>query len=337
MDNAGIAMMIKHNSQKALVSLFLLAAAPGFVDAQQPPPQHESPAASPPTAEPPDLFDIDMPRPVTDNWKRFSELPLWEEGLSEMSYFDAACTLYKKSRHFTRVHLMNRQFMDERRWIKASPNTRFELPAFKMLIAEQVPTENYNYRFLTSVFLERPSLQPIKVSLSSQEWCGTTFKILQWTRFQEIEPKNWSLDLCSYSYFPDEGDVWIPRPASVDAYESLYLFARAVVASGGQPRKMNLLKSMRSNRDPDPNPVKATLRTDGKPRKITVPFGSFQATRVVLDWSGPETWFDVESNPPYRLLAYQAGDVKARLKFVERRAYWDRSQKSAFYEQNHAP
>ncbi len=285
----------------------------------------------------PQKLEVDLPRPYSEAWKRFSDLELWEDGLSEMCYYDAECVIYGKKRKMTRVHLMNRQVMDERRWVKADEDTTYELPAFKTVISEEVPTENYNYRFLITAFVERPSLEPIKVTVSSQEWCGTTYKSLLWSRFQEIAPSDWSLDLCSFSYFPGEEDVWTPLPASVDAYECLYLFARAVVASGGESRQMRLLRSMRSNRAADPVPLDAVLKVEGDPRRIKVPRGKFEAQRVVVEWEGDETWFDIQTEAPWRLLAYRAGDVAGELRFVERRAYWDRDSKSGFHKQGHAP
>ncbi len=278
-------------------------------------------------------------RPVSDAWKRFSELPLWEDGLSEMSYYDATCVLYDKTRKFTRVHLMNRQFMNTVHYIKATDDLKDPTPAFKLVISEEVPTENYNYRFLTTAFLERPSLRPIKVSATSQEWCGHTFKQLTWERRKEFAPEKWSLDISCYSYHSKEGDRWFPHAneAYIDAHECLFLYARAIVASGGEAHRMSLLKTLRSNHLPDPNPLDATLRIDGKPHQITVPMGSFDAQRVVLDWDGDETWFDVETASPYRLLSFKTGDVQAKLKAVERRAYWDRTQPSTHYKPNRAP
>jgi len=294
-------------------------------------------AESGPPADQPTGLVVEVPRSVSDAWKRFSELALWEDGMSEMCYYDATCDIYGTPRRLTRVHLMNREFLDERRWVKADENTTYKLPVFKMAISEEVPTENFNYRFLTVLYLERPSLEPLEVTVSSQEWCGTTFKQLQWSRFQELDPQTWSMDLMSFSYFPGEGDAWTPFTSDVDAYECLYLFARAVVAAGGEPRPMHLLRSLRSNRAADPHPLDAVLKPEGEPRDIRLPAGKFRAQRVVLDWKGEETWFDVAADPPFQLLAYQAGDVKAELRFTERRAYWDPKWKSGFYKPGQAP
>ncbi len=322
--------------RSSVLSFFLTLCAAGLLFAQGPatPPVGQPPVPTEPQFE----LDIPIPREPSDGWKKFSELPIWEDGLSEMSYYDATCMLYNKPRKYTRVHLFNRQDMDRERSVKAHDKSKQVVPAFKFLVTEEIPTENYNYRFHTTAFLERPGLEPMKLTVSSQEWCGTTFKWLHWSRPAGYSPDNWSLDVCWYSYYGDEGDGWWPWPRSnIDAYEILPLYARAVAASGGEKREMHLLKSMHNAHRPDPIPMDAVLRVEGKARKVQVPLGTFEALRIVLDWEGAETWFDVETNPPYRLLAFKADDVTGRLRFVERRAYWDRKWKSGFHKPNMAP
>ncbi len=315
--------------------LMAVAAVPGVVMAQE----SEAPAKAEESRDPVWSEIRDNDRPVSDAWKTFSDLPLWEDGLSEMSYYDAKCVIYDKERTYTRVHLMNRQFMNTVHYIKAAKDFPNPTPAFKFVIAEEVPTENYNYRFLLTSFFERPSLRPIKVSASSQEWCGHVFKQLMWERRPEVADAEWSLDVTCYSYHDTEGDRWFPFPkqAHIEAHEGLFLQSRAVVAAGGEPRAMLMLKTMRSNHHPDPTPLEAILQPAGKTRKIKVPLGEFEAQRVELKWDGAETWFDIETSAPWRLLAFKADDVEGELRLVERRAYWDRSKKSKFYKQGEAP
>ncbi len=305
--------------------------------------QAQVPSASPAPDEqaqkkiPEYKLTIPIPREPSDAWKKFSELKIWDDGYSEMSYYDAECTIYGKPRKYTRVHLMNRQDMDPQLGIKAGPKSGQTVPAFKFVVAEEIPTENYNYRFLTSAFVERPSLEPLKMTISSHEWCGSTFKWFKWDRPTAFPSDNWSLDICWFSYFEGEGDGWWPWPRpNIDGYEFLPLYARAVVASG-EKREMHLLRSMHHTHRPDPIPIDAVLKIDGKPRKVTVPMGSFEAQRVVVEWEGAETWFDVETAAPHRVLAFKADDVQGKLKFVERRAYWDRDWKSGFHKPNQAP
>lgn len=284
---------------------------------------------------------VTLPRPVSDAWKKFSELSLWEDGLSEMSYYDASCVLHDKRRKFTRVHLLNRQSMDTTFWVKATEHTKTRIPVFQLIISEEVPTDNYPYRFLTSVFLEHPSLEPFKVAASTQEYGGPTYKYLLWTRNwdndQAILPGDWAIDIASHSYWGLEGDRWVPKTADHDPYEGLFLYARAVVASGGESRQMHVLKTLRSNHAADPEPIDGILHTHGDIHKMKVPLGEFDARRVVLEWGGEPTWFEVETAEPYRLLAFRAGDVEAELRFVERGAYWDQNWKSGFYKPGEAP
>ena len=293
--------------------------------------------APPDETEP--AFEFKNDAPISEAWKKFGDLPIWEDGLSEMSYYDATCMIYDRPRKYTRIHLMNRQYMDATFFVKASEHTKDPKSAFKFIISEDIPTDNYNYRFHITSFMERPSLRPIRVVVSSQEWCGTTFKYLNWERHKEVPPKNWSLDVCGLSYLPAEGDRWFPHAdkSYIDAYETLFVYARAVVAAGGEARRMKLLKSMHSNHLPDHKPLDATLRADGPVRKIKVPLGEYSAQRVVLDWKGAETWFDVETVAPFRLLAFKADDVEAKLRFVERRSYWDSDSSSGFYKKGQAP
>ncbi len=251
----------------------------------------------------------------------------WDDGLSEMSYYDATDTLYGKSRRFTRVQMTNRQWMSGESGVKAEegPNS---IPVYKFVISEEIPTENYNYRYLTTMFLGRQDLAPFKLTSTSQEWCGTTFKHLRWSTDE--------MTYLSFSYFGDEGDhVWHP-PVSAVPFQALFLLSREVVASG-KPMELLVLPSVRSNHQIAPEPFKAKLSAEKESTQLTVPMGSVQATRVTLTSSASAAWFDVESKPPHRLLAFDAGGVTGRLKGVERRAYWNRSKPSQHYLQNKAP
>lgn len=202
-----------------------------------------------------------------------SDLTIWDDGLSEMSYYEATDIIYGTQRPYTRVHLFNRQWMDPVTGVKTEPDSRGAVPAFKFLMAEQILTENYNYRYLATVFLRRSDLTPLKMTSSSQEWCGQTFNHLRWTEDR--------LDVQSFSYFPDEGDRTYQRGADAVPFESLFVLARNVVATG-QAQHLQLLPSMRSNRQVVPDPAPATLVPDVATQRVTVPLGTFEVRRVQL-------------------------------------------------------
>ena len=257
----------------------------------------------------------------------FSAMSIWDDGLSEMSYFDATDGIYGKQRKYTRVVLVNRQWMDPVTGTKADPKSDDSVPVFKLNISEEIPTENYNYRYLNTLFLRRPDLQPFKMVVSSQEWCGTTFKHVRWNDEEA--------SFQTFSYFPDEGDRRATATPDVVPYESLLLIARSAVADR-RTRFLNLLQPMRSNHlvQPSGGPARLTVHDEGS---VTVPAGTFPAARVKIKWTGPETSFVVESKPPHRLLKYRQGEASGELAFVERRPYWNRSSGSGYHKPNQAP
>lgn len=259
----------------------------------------------------------------------FSALEQWDDGLSEMCYYDAVEVLYGVERRYTRVHLMNRQWMGERSGVKAAPGDAEAVGVFKFVIAEEIPTDNYNYRFLSTAFLRRSDLKPFKFSVSSQEWCGHTFKTLRWGSD--------GLTMRSFSYFGDEGDRTWHVDGGCVPYESLLVLARAAVASGEGGEELSILPTLRSNHQVVPQTVAGRLVLEGAPGEVRVEAGTFDALRVTLSWPGAETWFDVEAEAPWRVLGFRNGTARGELRFVERRAYWDRQWGSGTYERGGAP
>jgi len=264
-----------------------------------------------------------------DRRQSFSRLPLWDDGLSEMSYYDATDTIYGVERKYTRVHLLNRQWMSAESGVKTEPSAADAVAVFKLVIAEEIPTENYDYRFQTTLFLKRNDLSPFKMVASSQEWCGVSYKHLRWT--------DDSLSLESFGYFPGEGrQSWMLSGDAVPV-ESLVVLARAAVADG-RDRPIQLLGSMRSTKGATPTTASARLVAAKETAQVSVPAGSFEVRRVRLSSAAEDgAYFDVEAEAPYRLIVFQIDGVSGRLRGVERRAYWDRATKSHFYRHGEAP
>jgi hypothetical protein len=277
----------------------------------------------------------------------FSNLPQWDDGLSEMCYYNATDTIYGKTRRYFRVMLLNRQWLDRTQRVKTAPpasagdtsvatsrpDQAEAIGVFKLNIVEEIPTENYNYRLMVTVFLNRASLRPEKLAASSQEWCGTTFKQLQWL------PD--ALKVRGFSYLEGEADREWTLPAEPILYprEALGVLVRAAAASQTDI-PLNLLPPMRSNHMPEPTPSESRLNVSAETRMVRVPFGRFQARKVTLTEAdgGQTAQFFVEAAAPYRLLSagFDSG-LTLSLRFVERRAYWDRSKPSRFYRQGAAP
>lgn len=264
---------------------------------------------------------------VTVESSQLGKLSVWDDGLCEMSYYRATDLIYGTRRAYTRVHLVNRQWMDPATGVKAKKGTAGAVAVFKLNMSEGIPTENYHYRYLTTAFLRRENLQPFKLVVSSQEWCGSTFKQIRWLKE--------AASLKTFSYFGGEGDSERQFDPGAFPYEGLFLLAREVVAEG-EGRALQVLAPMRSSHQVEPVVQSAKL-TIQEPATVTVAAGEFHAQRVDLVWDGALTSFVVESEAPFRLLRFRAGPIRCELLHLERRAYWDRSWPSSYYPSGDAP
>ena len=273
----------------------------------------------------------EKPKPPASG-SRLGALSHWDDGMAEMCYYDAKKTIYGKPRTYTRVHILIREFMDVRTGVKSDDGERSDtLAVFKLNICEEIPTENYNYRLMTSVFLDRRTLRPVKTVSASQEWCGTTFKLLRWTES--------GLNFKSFSYFGDEADREWRLPASVTPLEAASILAREVVAAGGDTNAVELgemLAPLRTNHGGAQRHAPATIEV-ADAAALRVPAGTFEVTPVTIRTSGRDYKYWIETAPPHRLIRYDFGDESGVLRFHERRAYWDRKWASGFHKPEQAP
>ncbi|MCA9243782.1 MAG: hypothetical protein KDA32_07520 [Phycisphaerales bacterium] len=262
---------------------------------------------------------------------KLGQLEIWDDGLSEMCYYDAESTVYGEIRKYTRVHLTNREFFDPIAGVKTDQtDAPGVVPVFKMNIAEEIPTQNYNYRWLTTLFLNRESLQPLKAVFSSQEWCGATYKHARWT--------DAGATLRQFSYFEGEAESQHDWPANVWPFEASFMLAREFVAGGAIPKIDGMLPALRSNRE-TPAEVERDVAFIAMGRdRVTTPAGEFEVEKVQLRLG--KKWrytFSVESRAPFRVIRYDFGNESGVLRGCERRAYWDRAKPSAFYKVGQAP
>ena len=102
----------------------------------------------------------------------------WEDGLAEVATYEAERTIYKKKRTFEFTQITVKEEFNLVFNVKTDDYQRTDLfPVMKINQFCQIPADNYPYHFLTSLFFRRD--QPValfKLTTSSQEWCGNTFK-----------------------------------------------------------------------------------------------------------------------------------------------------------------
>lgn len=124
---------------------------------------------------------------------------LWEDGLAEVAVYDAERVIYKKKRNFEYTFITVKDDFNKEHNVKTDDYSRSDLfPVMKVNEFCRIPTNEYPYHFLTSLFIRRENpLQLHKLTTSSQEWCGNTFKTIT------DEGENYKLYY--NSYFDGEG------------------------------------------------------------------------------------------------------------------------------------
>ena len=104
----------------------------------------------------------------------------WEDGLAEVATYDAERTVYKKKRQFKYTLITVKEEFNQQFNVKTDDYQRNDLfPVMKVNEFCQIPADQYPYHYLTSLFFRRD--QPValyKLTSSSQEWCGNTFKAI---------------------------------------------------------------------------------------------------------------------------------------------------------------
>jgi hypothetical protein len=104
----------------------------------------------------------------------------WEDGLAEVATYDAERTVYKKKRSFEYTLITVKEEFNQQFNVKTDDYKRDDLfPVMKVNEFCQIQTDQYPYHYLTSLFFRRD--QPValyKMTSSSQEWCGNTFKAI---------------------------------------------------------------------------------------------------------------------------------------------------------------
>ena len=104
----------------------------------------------------------------------------WEDGLAEVATYDGERVVYKKKRQFEYTLITVKEEFNAEFNVKTNDYQRADLfPVMKVNAFCQIPADQYPYHYLTSLFFRRD--QPValyKMTTSSQEWCGNTFKAI---------------------------------------------------------------------------------------------------------------------------------------------------------------
>jgi hypothetical protein len=181
----------------------------------------------------------------------------------------------------------------------------------------RLQTGIYAYHQMASTFYARDSMDLLKFSLTSFEWCGNTYK--EYTR------RGRASALHVHTYWDGQAEATYPIPSDRDVvfYDQLPLWVRSLPQEPGAERTLRVVPAQITSRGPAPELQTATLRAAAE-EPITTPAGTFRALRWELRSSGrtPDTYWTAREFP-HLLVAWDRSDGgRYRLLWTQRLPYW---------------
>lgn len=247
--------------------------------------------------------------------------PAWYDGLAEKCVYEATRTIYGKERRYLATAYTNRERVDRNTTCKTDDPKGLDV--FKHHWSEIVPTEKYDYRLSTMSYHEVDFARPYKLTVSTQEDCGASFK--------ECWRSDGYFYWCDSAYFPGAGrrEGRLGRSSWFDFSDALPLALRFL--PGGvakQDLELTLVPPQKDTHQVSWDLVPRRVRTVGRSTQ-ELPIGRVDADGFeVLDEHGAvleRFWFASDETAPMlrAMVRYEGPNgVTYRLKSIERTAYW---------------
>lgn len=257
---------------------------------------------------------------------------IWGDGQAELSGYDLTFPRYGHPRRGVAVTVFVAETFSNSLRVKAErgkhPATD-QFPVMKLNLVKDFQTGIYDYNTMTSSFIGlapangRPAGSAIKISFSSQEWCGQTYQQLLFDAS--------SIRSTSHSYFDGEADQQnsLDYPADGFSEDEWLLWARGMAGphlAPGERRDFQLLRSLETVRlqHVPASWMHTTLSRSTASKRVSVPAGNFQVEKWTIAVSdGISRTAYVEAAPPHRIVRWEtsAGE-RANLLGSERMKYW---------------
>ncbi|WP_304064400.1 hypothetical protein [Pedobacter glucosidilyticus] len=166
----------------------------------------------------------------------------WDDGLAEVAVYEATRTIYGKVRSFDYTYITVSEDFNKAFRVKTDDYQLKDLyKVLKVNAFARIPTDNYPYHLLTSMFfLRENALNLDKMTTSSQEWCGNTFK--------EYLQDHKGFNLTYHSYWDTEGDGETKIAAGILLEDQLNYTLRALKFQEGLTFSAPVLESQISSK-----------------------------------------------------------------------------------------
>jgi len=247
----------------------------------------------------------------------------WYDGLAEKCVYEATRTIYGVERRYEAIAYTNKELVDPERGVKSDGNEGIE--AFKHHWSERVPTERYDYDFSTMSYTRVADLAAWKLTVSTQEDCGSSFKEV----WRDDSKLRWSESV----YFPGAGRREGKLFGDTNFFDALTLVLRGPdFARSGGGVELSVLPMQKDTHAVSFEPVRCTV-VAGETSELDLPIGKVRAREVKLvkpDGSvEARYWFADDATPPMlnalvRFEGPQGITYRRRLSRPTRTGSWSR-------------
>ncbi len=264
----------------------------------------------------PATTENDAVNQLNPEWMRH---PYWRDGKAEINLYRSTVVKYGQPRQTDDVvHIVVGESHRPDLLVKADDWRQPGLvPMLKFNQIVEVQTGIYPYRQMLSVFFNRADGRFAKLAMSSQEWCGTSFKEVVHFRGRSSYRFN------TYWDGQGAGSHPVDFPSNMIPRDALPVQLRALHFQPGTTFPITLLPGQVSSKAKPPEVRTGQLRVLEK-TWLEVPAGRFETYPVVVTVDGAEDRLWFEAIHPNRMIrrATPGGDLHELLK-SEKLAYWE--------------
>lgn len=241
------------------------------------------------------------------NWAKNK---LWDDGNAEVIKYAAEQNIYGKIREFEYTFILVKEDFNLEFNVKTDDYTRRDLfDVMKVNQFARIETDNYPYHLLGSFFYKRENpLHLHKATISSQEWCGNTFKAFNKNN------EGYSYEFNSYWDGQGEGAYQLGEEALFENQLSYSL--RSLKFEEGISFSYDVIENQISNKAENPTIYKAKIAVMDQAES------NFWKVVVELDKTKVNEYI-FEKEYPNILVSQKTWDGRnMKMMSMERKQYW---------------
>ncbi|MFQ5602933.1 MAG: hypothetical protein ACE5HS_06650 [bacterium] len=244
--------------------------------------------------------------------------PYWFDGKAEINFYDATIMRYGQPRETQEIYqivVAERHRTDQK--VKADDwRAPDAMPVLKFNFVLNFQTGIYTYHQMASIFFKQEDAHVYKMTLTSNEWCGNTFKEI--VHFEDTHVLNYN------SYFDGTGSGSYPLPDEKDLvlYDGLPVQLRALKFQTGKSLDLKLLSKQITNNARKPELSLAKIEI-GEKETLKTPMGDIQTYALVVKHGQGQDKFWIEAKFPNRVIKWRTFDgSEFTLRQTKKLEYW---------------